>query len=71
MRALIFCLSFFLTASLAFSQNDATAEQTGLPGDQFSLEGALETFKKATSPEEFEKLLNELRKKIKKSLFVS
>ncbi|WP_210420803.1 hypothetical protein [Chitinophaga sp. XS-30] len=34
------------------------AEATGLPGDNFSLEGALEMFKKAGSPQEFEKLLN-------------
>ncbi len=33
-------------------------EPTGLPGDQFSLEGALELFKKASSPEDFEKMLN-------------
>lgn len=30
----------------------------GVPGDNFSLEGALELFKKSASPEEFEKLLN-------------
>lgn len=59
MKALVFCFSFCLVTSLAFSQNDVTPEQTGLPGDQFSLEGALETFKKAASPEEFEKLLND------------
>ncbi|MER3523460.1 MAG: hypothetical protein C4326_05170 [Ignavibacteria bacterium] len=29
-----------------------------MPGDHFSLEGALEMFQKATSPEEFEKLIN-------------
>ena len=33
-------------------------ESTGLPGDNFSLEGALELFKKAESPEAFEKALN-------------
>ena len=32
--------------------------ETGLPGDNFSLEGALEMFKKAKNPEEFEKILN-------------
>ena len=37
---------------------DVTADSTGLPGDNFSLEGALELFKKAKSPEDFEKLLN-------------
>ncbi|MBL7775703.1 MAG: hypothetical protein JNK89_06845, partial [Saprospiraceae bacterium] len=34
------------------------ADSTGLPGDHFSLEGAIELFKKAESPEDFEKLLN-------------
>ncbi|QLH32048.1 MAG: hypothetical protein HWD62_06050 [Cyclobacteriaceae bacterium] len=29
-----------------------------VPGDNFSLEGALELFKKSASPEEFERLLN-------------
>ncbi|MBK8055063.1 MAG: hypothetical protein IPK35_17770 [Saprospiraceae bacterium] len=32
--------------------------ETGLPGDNFSLEGALELFKNASSPEDFEKQLN-------------
>jgi hypothetical protein len=36
-----------------------TIDSTGLPGDHFSLEGALELFKKADSPEDFEKQLNE------------
>lgn len=35
-----------------------TADSTGLPGDNFILEGALEMFKESASPEEFEKLLN-------------
>jgi hypothetical protein len=33
-------------------------DQLEVPGDNFSLEGALELFKKSSSPEEFEKLLN-------------
>lgn len=33
-------------------------DSTGLPGDHFSLQGALALFKRATSPEEFERLLN-------------
>lgn len=33
-------------------------DSTGLPGDNFSLQGAIEMFKKAGSPEEFEKLIN-------------
>lgn len=34
------------------------ADSTGLPGDDFSLQGAIEMFKKAGSPEEFEKMIN-------------
>ena len=45
--------------SAASAQDEARRDSTGLPGDNFSLQGALEMFKKATSPEEFEKLLNE------------
>lgn len=33
-------------------------QEPEVPGDQFSLEGALELFKQSESPEEFEKLLN-------------
>lgn len=40
------------------AQQTAEQDSTGLPGDHFSLQGALEMFKKASSPEEFEKLLN-------------
>ena len=48
-----------LAASLlGKAQTITAADSTGLPGDNFSLEGALELFKKSTSPEEFEKLLN-------------
>ena len=42
-----------------FGQN-----QPEVPGDQFSLEGALELFKKSASPEEFERLLNSPREKV-------
>ncbi len=41
------------------AQNEPQKDSTGLPGDHFSLAGALEMFKKAGSPEEFEKLLNQ------------
>ena len=40
------------------AQDDMSEEPTGLPGDNFSLEGALELFKNASSPEDFEKSLN-------------
>lgn len=49
-----FLFAFLLTFPL-FAQQE---EETGLPGDHFSLEGALELFKNAASPEEFESLLN-------------
>ena len=39
--------------SAAHGQN--AADSTGLPGDNFSLEAALEAFKKSESPEAFEK----------------
>lgn len=38
--------------------NAQSSDTTRLPGDNFSLQSALELFKKAGSPEEFEKLLN-------------
>ncbi|MDX1941405.1 MAG: hypothetical protein SFU99_12685 [Saprospiraceae bacterium] len=47
---------FFTTSVLA--QDVDPADSTGLPGDNFSLEGAIELFKKAQSLEDFEKLLN-------------
>lgn len=56
------CKSGILTTmalTLAFilpAQNKM--DSTGLPGDHFSLPGALELFKKSGSPEEFEKSLN-------------
>jgi len=40
------------------------ADSTGLPGDNFSLEGALEMFKEASSPEAFEKMLNSEENKV-------
>lgn len=49
--------------AFAFSQNSAT-DSTGLPGDNFSLEGALELFKKSDSPETFEKMLNSEENKV-------
>src|SRR5687767_15002716 len=48
-------LSFTLISAV---QNKSGTDSTGLPGDNFSLQGALAMFKKAGSPEEFEKLIN-------------
>lgn len=38
--------------------SNAQVAEPEVPGDHFSLEGALELFKKSASPEEFEKMLN-------------
>ena len=52
------CLLFSIVACqhFAFAQNSEVS--TGLPGDHFSLEGALELFKNSSSIEDFEKQLN-------------
>lgn len=47
---------FLFTAVSSIAQDNDDA--TGLPGDHFSLEGALDLFKKSSSLEEFEKKLN-------------
>lgn len=50
-----------LFSCLAFASQAQKApgvDSTGLPGDNFSLKGALAMFQKSSSPEEFEKLLN-------------
>ena len=62
-----FALSFLLSLCISFTlsaQDIDTADSTGLVGDHFSLEGALALFKKAESPENFEKLLNEEENKV-------
>lgn len=55
---LLFVLMLALFATSLHAQDTDAAEETGYPGDHFSLEGALELFKQAASPEDFEKLLN-------------
>ncbi len=52
----------FATTSIAAT---AQTDSTGMPGDNFSLQGALEMFKQASSIEEFEKLINTESKPIK------
>jgi hypothetical protein len=51
-------LILLTTSTLKVNAQNQTPDTTGLPGDNFSLQGALDLFKKAGSPEEFEKLLN-------------
>ncbi|MFI5128932.1 MAG: hypothetical protein ACHQFX_03025 [Chitinophagales bacterium] len=55
LTALVAC---FIIAIATKAQNRSGVDSTGLPGDNFSLQGALAMFKKASSPEDLEKLLN-------------
>ncbi len=48
----------FAAVSLGWTTSLAQALEQEVPGDNFSLEGTLELFKKSASPEEFERLLN-------------
>ena len=56
----------FLLACFAATATAVNAQQdsTGLPGDNFSLQGALEMFKQSSSVEEFEKLINTENKNV-------
>jgi len=62
MRVFLYVVGLAVLYAFAAPQTPAQGksgrDSTGLPGDQFSLQGALEMFKQASSPEEFEKLLN-------------
>lgn len=49
--------SFLMTAA-AQAQNQSGVDSTGLPGDNFSLQGALQMFQDAASPEAFEEAIN-------------
>lgn len=56
---LFFCIAIAFSINIKLlNAQDAEEDSTGLPGDNFSLQGALEMFKKANSIEEFEKLIN-------------
>ena len=46
------------------SETETATDSTGLPGDNFSLAGALELFKNATSLESFEKMINDESNKV-------
>ncbi|MBO9203521.1 MULTISPECIES: hypothetical protein [Niastella] len=58
MKPLLSGLLILLASGTLKAQTHHNSDSTGLPGDNFSLQGALDLFKKAGSPEEFEKLLN-------------
>ncbi len=48
----------FATALIAQTDMKSTGTESEMPGDNFSLEGALEMFKTAESPEDFEAKIN-------------
>ena len=54
--------SFFLISGIISAYGQG--RQSEVPGDHFSLEGALELFKQSASPEEFEQLLNSADSKV-------
>ncbi|MFT3704579.1 MAG: hypothetical protein QM802_19595 [Agriterribacter sp.] len=54
----LLCMTAIVSLTHAQAQSGNIPDSTGLPGDNFSLEGAIEMFKKAGSVEEFEKMLN-------------
>lgn len=61
MKLKLLTISFFACGLMGISaqaQGNSSEDSTGLPGDNFSLQGALAMFKKAGSPEEFEKMIN-------------
>lgn len=51
-------LSLLVLLAVPLHAQDAAADSTGLPGDHFSLQGALDLFKNAKDLESFEKALN-------------
>jgi hypothetical protein len=56
---IITAIASSLVSITALSQNPASKDSTGLPGDNFSLQGALSLFKQAASPEDFENKIND------------
>jgi hypothetical protein len=51
-------ISSLLIMASAQAQNKSGQDSTGLPGDNFSLQGALQMFQNAASPEDFEEAIN-------------
>lgn len=58
MKSYMKILPFFVLMASFGARAQSGVDSTGLPGDNFSLQGALEMFQKASSPEDFEKMLN-------------
>ncbi|MDH3649808.1 MAG: hypothetical protein OEQ53_08995 [Saprospiraceae bacterium] len=66
MKQIIFTV-FLTIMQITFSMATSVSlpsDSTGLPGDNFSLEGALDLFKQSSSPEEFEQKLNKEDNKV-------
>ena len=61
LRLNVLSLVFVMGGAMAVFGQQSRIE---VPGDYFSLEGALELFKKSSSPEEFERLLNSSNSKV-------
>ena len=64
MKQLLPALLILLATGTLKAQTSQGSDGPQLPGDNFSLQGALDLFKKAGSPEEFEKLLNSENSKV-------
>ncbi|MBL7746509.1 MAG: hypothetical protein JNM19_03730 [Chitinophagaceae bacterium] len=62
MKTIKYLFSLAVGAALltisAQAQNQSGVDSTGLPGDNFSLQGALQMFQNAASPEAFEQAIN-------------
>jgi hypothetical protein len=57
-RAALVSGAFLFTLLTVIASHGQVINDREVPGDHFSLEGALELFKKSSSPQEFERLLN-------------
>ncbi len=55
---ILICLTLFSNSIFSQTNEEIIADSIGLPGDHFSLHGALEMFKQSSSLEDFEKKLN-------------
>ena len=61
LKQLLLLVVCFVAAAVSVK---AQTDSTGMPGDNFSLQGALEMFKQSSSIEEFEKLINTENKNV-------
>jgi len=64
LRLTLTCLILASCLSNSKAENSFLSDSTGLPGDHFSLEAALDLFKNSESPEDFEKKLNSEENKV-------